>query len=168
MIYDVYRFPQNVVDHSTAPVDQVDLMLADHGNPFRFDLTLDQKRALLELLHPIYQLKGTEQGILLLTDFFTDVTITDVRPYTETSWIMGESYMGVDTFMGPSLAANLYSFEVIVDQALTDEERAQLISLIDYIKVAHEHAFITEPATPTFIDHWDMPLSELGVNTILH
>jgi phage tail-like protein len=168
MIYDAFRFPADVFDHSTAREDQVDADLADMGNPFKFDLTLDRKRSLLELLTQIYKLKGTEPGIILLSRFFTDVVITDVRPYTETSWIMGVSLLGVDTFMGPSLEANLYSFEVIVDQALTDEERNQLISLIDYIKVAHEHAFIVEPATPTFIDHWDLSQSELGVNTWLH
>lgn len=167
-IYDAYRFPADVFDHNTALEDQVDLMLADLGNPFDFDLTLDQKRALLELLTPIYKLKGTEPGILLLTDFFTDVIITDVRPFTETSWIMGVSLMGVDTFMGPSLAANLYSFEVLVDSALTNEQRNQLISLIDYIKVAHEHAFIVEPAEPTHLDHWEMGFSEMGVNTLVH
>ncbi len=168
MIYDAFRFPQDVFDHNTAPEDQVDLMLADHGNPFAFDITLDQKRALLELLIPTYKLKGTEQGIIQLAAFFTDINITDVRPYTETSWIMGVSYMGIDTYMGPSQAANLYSFEVLVDKALTDEQRNQLERLIDYMKVAHEHAYVVEPAEPTHIDHWDLGFSEMGTQTLLH
>ena len=168
MTWDAYRFPADVFDHATAPEQEIDRMLVDHGNPFKFDIDADQKRRLLELLFGIYGLKGTEQGIRLLADFFTDVEITDVRPATEVSWIMGMSVLGIGTYLGPSLQRNLYSFEVLVNTALTTEQRNQLTQLINYIKVAHEHAAIVEPTGPTFIDHWTMGLSALGLNTWLH
>ena len=168
MCWDASRFPEDVIDHNTATEEDVDYMLTDMGNPFDFDLEIDDKRRLMELLTTFYGLKGTEPGILALAGFFTDVKITDVRPATEDSWIMGMSYLGIGTFLGPSLQRNLYSFDVIVDSALTDTQRNQLTRLIDYIKVAHEHATIVEPADPTYIDHWEMGFSRLGFNTYLH
>lgn len=167
MVYDCYRF-REVYDHDVATSDWLDVMLADLGNPFDFDLTVGEKRQLLEMLVEIYNMKGTEPGILALTDFFTDINITDVRPYTEDAWIMGESFLGVDTYLGPSNAAALYSFEVLVDTALTADQLNELTRLVDYIKVAHEHAFIIEPSAPAFIDHWEMSYSLLGVQTWLH
>ena len=168
IVWDAYRFPADVIDHNTAPEGEVDLMLADHGNPFRFDLDVDQKRQLLEMLTAIFGLKGTESGIRLLAEFFTDVDITDVRAYTEASWVMGVSYLGTSTYLGPSQQANLYSFDVLVNAALTTAQRNQLTSLIDYIKVAHEHGYVVEPTDPEYIDHWSLGLSKLGLNTLLH
>lgn len=168
MVWDAYRFPADTFDHNTAPEQEIDRMLADAGNPFDFDLEVDDKRRLLELLPEIKGLKGTEPGILALADFFTSVEITDVRPFTEVCWIMGMSYLGTETYLGPSQQRNLYSFDVIVNTSLTDAQRNKLERLIDYIKVGHEHAYIVEPTDPEFIDHWSLGLSYLGLNTLLH
>lgn len=56
---------QDILDPDLAPVDFVEAMLADLGNPFNFvpDLTLNQRRKLAKLLVAIYQLKGSAQGI---------------------------------------------------------------------------------------------------------
>lgn len=167
MVYDCYRF-REVYDLDLATSDWLDAMLADLGNPFDFDLTDDQKRQLIEMLVGVYNLKGTEPGILALADFFTDINITDVRPYSEDSWIMGEDLLGLDTVLGPSTQAALYSFEVLVDTALTATQLNELERLVDYIKVAHEHAYIVQPAAPAHIDHWEMGYSLLGVQTWLH
>lgn len=168
MVWDAYRFPADTFDHVTAPEQEIDRMLADAGNPFDFDLDVDEKRYLLELLPRLYGLKGTETGIRALADFFTNITITDVRPFTEACWIMGVSYLGTGTYLGPSIQRNLYSFDVIVNTELTDAQRNKLARLIDYEKVAHEHAYIVEPTDPEFIDHWSLGLSYLGLNTLLH
>ena len=53
-----------IADINRAPEPFIDLILADLGNPFRFDLDLNEKRRLAKTLVDIYKLKGTKIGII--------------------------------------------------------------------------------------------------------
>lgn len=73
LLYAQDSFSQ-ILDPTLAPERFVDAMLADLGNPFSFPLTLTQKRQLVELLLPIYQQKGTPQGIENAIRLFLGIT----------------------------------------------------------------------------------------------
>ncbi len=143
-------------------------MLADLGNPFEFDLTLTDKRRLVQVLVEIYQLKGTALGVQNVVRFFLGLEVT-ILPWTGTTMMLGESYLGVDWELGPSGTWALYAFDVQVDELLTDTQRTQLRTLVEYMRCAREHFVnLLEPTTPTVIDHLELGLSSLGEEWILH
>jgi len=58
---------------------------------------------------------------------------------------------------------------VEVDVPLSDTERCQIRAIVDYLKPAHTHfVALIEPRVPPTFDHWDLGISELGVETELH
>lgn len=157
-------------DPDYAPETAVDAMLADLGNPFRFSLTLADKRRLLRILLTIYRQKGTAVGVINAVRFFLGVEV-EVEPLNDPAdyWVLGEDELGEDTYLGPSEQALLYSFRIIAPYALTDEQRQQMTEIAEYMKPAHEHLVeIKEPEVPLVIDHWELGLSLLGDETDLH
>jgi phage tail-like protein len=155
-------------DIDKAPEWAVDAMLADLGNPFQLELTLERKRKLLAVLVEIYQEKGTDEGIVDVARFFLGIEITSVTEINIDTWVLGESELGVDTDLGPSGEAELYTFWLNVDRTLTDQERRDLQALVEYMKPAHTHYLIIEPVDPEHVDHVELGLSELGFNFDLH
>lgn len=94
LLNDVDRFA-DIFDPDLAPPQFVDAMLEDQGNPFTFllDLTLAQKRKLVKLLLPIYQLKGTVPGMVeairLLMGFGSQFF-----PFNSLGLLLGVDYLG--------------------------------------------------------------------------
>ena len=168
LLVEVDRFPE-IFDLERAPEAFVDLILADLGNPFPFDLDDIGKRRLASVLVEMYRQKGTSRGIINAVRFFLGVEVAAVTAYAGEALVLGESELGVDWILGPSSRFALYAFDVIVDVPLTDPERKQLRAIVEYLKPAHTH-FVTlvEPAPPAFIDHWELGVSEVGVTTDLH
>ena len=168
LLAEVDRFPE-FFDLERAPEAFVDLILADLGNPFPFDLDEIGKRRLASVLVEMYRQKGTARGIINAVRFFLGVEIDAVTAYAGEALVLGESELGVDWVLGPSSRFAIYAFDVIVGIPLTDAEREQLRAIVEYLKPAHTH-FVTlvEPAPPTFIDHWELGVSEIGVTTDLH
>lgn len=165
----------DILDPDKAAEDFVDAMLADLGNPFSFDLTLEDKRRLVPLLVPIYKSKGTNPGIVNAVRFFTALEIT-IIPYTLGGMELGESELGdVGLFdsgtweLGPSGSFAAYAFNVTVLVLLTVAQRRQIVDIVNYMKPAHTHFVeLIEPTPPVVIDHLELGLSELGVDFILH
>lgn len=155
-------------DIDKAPIEFVDALLADLGNPFNLDLDEAKRRKLADILVAVYKSKGTVDGVVNLARFFTGLEITSVENLAGGGWTLGESELGIDTYLAPAEQAPFYTFIVNVDRELTDDERQILSGLIDYMKPAHTHFRIVEPTAPEFIDHWELGLSELGDNTVLH
>jgi len=94
-----------ITDPDTAPIDFVELMLAQLGSPFGdFPLTNLQKRKLVKLLIPMYNQKGLgkEKGIVKATLFLLgfEVEIVDPHAYPEDGWHVGESEIGLSTYAG--------------------------------------------------------------------
>jgi phage tail-like protein len=167
MCWDIDQWIK-IIDIDDAPSQFVDAILADLGNPFQFDLTDNRKRKLADLLPEIYKQRGTPRGIINLARFFLGIEITSIDIFNEEMWILGESELGIDTDLGPSAQANLYTFVVTVDQELDAETEKNLERLIRLTKVAHEHFQIKTPSDALVIDHLELGFSELGVNWILH
>lgn len=166
LVWDCDRFSR-IWDVDKAPIEFVELMLEDLGNPFDLDLTETKARKLAGLLVPIYQQKGTARGIVNALRFLIGVEVT-IGDYTSGCWILGDDELGVGTYAGPASGAAFYTFAINVPRALTDEERRQLRAIVDYMKPAHTHYRIVEPAEPGFVDHWELGLSLLGESTALH
>jgi len=153
----------DILDVDSAAERYVDQMLIGLGNPFDFDLSVDDKRRLVRTLVQIYQRKGTALGIIDVIRFFLGLEVTLDEWNTSPGWILGESELGVDTILGPSDRRALYTFDVVSLVSLTDEQRAIIRELVDYMKPAHTHlGSIVEPTPPTVIDHLELGLSELG------
>src|SRR5690606_15451591 len=80
LLAEVDRFPE-VFDLERAPEGFVDLILADLGNPFPFDLDELGKRRLASVLVEMYRQKGTARGIINAVRFFLGVEIEAVTAY---------------------------------------------------------------------------------------
>jgi phage tail-like protein len=168
LLAEIDRFP-DIFDLDLAPEPFLDLMLADLGNPFAFDLGELQKRRLAAVLVQIYRQKGTAAGIRNAIRFFLGVDVTAVSAFHGTTLILGESELGVDWVLGPSGQFALYAFDLTVSRVLTETERRQIRRIVDFMRPAHTHFIdILEPGAPAFIDHWELGISELGETTDLH
>lgn len=159
----------DLVDLERAPEWMVDRILADLGNPFALPLLPLEKRRLAEMLIAIYQQKGTAPGLKDAIRFFVGLDDVEITPLTATTLVLGESALGVDWDLGPSTRFARYAFEIAVPRALTDDERTAIQTLTKGAKPAHTHlTAIVEPAPPPIIDHWELGMSELGTQSILH
>ena len=148
----------------------VDAMLADLGNPFKFSLTLVDKRRLIRVLLDIYRLKGTAQGIINAVRFFVGIEV-EVEPLNDPEfyWMLGEEELGWDTYLGPSEQVLLYSFRINAPYALTETERERITEIAEYMRPAHEHLVeVAEPDDAGEPDHWEIGESLLGEETDLH
>lgn len=165
----VDRFP-DILDPDLAPRPFLQLMLRDLGNPFTFALTEVDERRLVRVLVPIYQQKGTDDGIVNAVRFFVGVEVEIVVPAFEDVWVLGASELGAETWLGSSDLYDRLSFWVKSPVALTPEQRDRITKIVVYMKRAETHFrdFI-EPAPPPAVpDHWELGLSLLGVETTLH
>lgn len=166
LLADVDAFP-DIFDADVAPETFVDLMLRDLGNPFPFDLSLTDKRRLLNVLVAIYREKGTGIGIQNAVRFFLGIEV-DVLSYAGESLLLGESLLGEDWILSASTSFSAYAFDVASPRALTAEERLRIAAITDYMKPAHTHFRVVEPFIPEVIDHVELGLSELGETWLLH
>lgn len=158
-----------ILDIDTAPENFVDAILCDLGNPFFFDLDLVGKRKLARILVPIYKQKGTKQGIRNVARFFLGFDVVDIVSVLEDCLILGESELGLDWTLCPSDSFSRFSFSIIVDRVLTQDERDKLTIIVEYMKPAHTHFLkIIEPTDPEFVDHWELDFSALDDTTVLH
>ncbi|MDO8944846.1 MAG: hypothetical protein Q7U75_16820 [Desulfobacterales bacterium] len=158
---------------ATAPIVVVDKLLCTYGNPFEFmELSADRRRVLLELLVDLYRLRGTEPGIDSALRFFFGFTTINFIYYWGSGWILGlpgRTNLGATTILNTAILARRFSFSIAVDRVLTAAERVQVRQVVERMKTAHTHFIaIEEPVAPFVPNHWQLPWSELGVNTILH
>ncbi len=113
--------------------------------------------------------KGIAIGIENAIRFFLGIDITAITAFTGTTLILGESELGIDWELGPSNLFARYAFDVEVDVPLSDAERRQIHAIVDYLKPAHTHFVdLIEPGVPLTFDHWELGVSELGVESELH
>ena len=167
LLSDVDRFA-DLFDLERAPAPFLDLILADLGNPFPFDLDDLAKRKLAASLVRMYRQKGTAAGIVNAVRFFLGIEVT-VDAYHLGTLVLGESELDVDWILGASDQWSLYTFDLVVTRALAKKERAMIRQIATWMMPAHAHLqFIREPGLPVFIDHWELGLSELAESTILH
>jgi phage tail-like protein len=167
VLHDIDGFTQ-ILDPDVASEPFLDLMLGELGSPFPFDLSVVDKRRLLNVLVAMYREKGTGSGIQNAIRFFLWLEV-GLTTYAGEALILGESQLGDDWVLGPSGAFAAYAFEVIVPRALAAEERRRLRQIVEYMKPAHTHfARLVEPIIPETVDHLELDLSELGETCELH
>ncbi|MBN2197511.1 MAG: phage tail protein [Polyangiaceae bacterium] len=168
LLADVDAWP-DIFDLERAPEEFLDLILEDLGNPFPFELDALGKRRLASVLVEMYQQKGTAKGIQNAVRFFLGVEIAAITAFASDALVLGESELGIDWILGPSDRFALYAFNVEVGRILADMERRQLRAIVEYLKPAHTHFVdLVEPLPVVEPDHWELGLSELGVNAVLH
>lgn len=168
LLAEVDRFP-DLFDLERAPEPFLDVILADLGSPFPFDLDALGKRRLASVLVEMYRQKGTAAGIRNAVRFFLGIEIQAITAFTGTTLILGESELGVDWELGPSDRFARYAFDVSVSIGLTDRQRRQLRAIVNYMRPAHTHFVdLREPTPPPSFDHWELGVSELGLSTLLH
>lgn len=157
-----------IIDYATAPEGFVDLILADLGNPFGFlNFSLTQKRKLCGLLLAIYRTKGTGPGIVEAANVLLGATV-EIQVYAWAPFGLGDVHLGQTFVLGTSTQADLYTFLVVSPVALAPDTRAAITAIADYMKAAHEHFRIVEPAPVVVFDHWQLGCSTLGLQTLLH
>ena len=174
-------FPEVLENPDTAPEEWLDLILADMGNPFHWlDLDVGKKRVLAVNLWFFYSLKGTAEGIEAAVRFLFDLTPVTVVPALLTTLTLGEfggdagvgdgSELGTEEWiLGPSALYGKFSFDLEVPVVLDAETKSKVRMVVEWMKRAEEHFenFI-EPAVPEDVDHWEIGMSELDVETDLH
>ena len=168
LLAEVDRFP-DLWDIERAPTPFLDLILRDLGNPFPFDLDELSKRRLATVLVEMYRQKGTAIGIRNAVRFFLGIEIEAITGLASTALVLGESELGVDWELGPSDRFARYAFDVKVGRVLTPTERKHLRAIVNYMKPAHTHFVnLIEPLPPIVPDHWELGVSEIGIETVLH
>jgi phage tail-like protein len=157
----------DIIDPDKASESFLDAMLQDLGNPFAFDLTLNEKRKLIRILVEIYKQKGTEPGIINVIRFFLGIEV-EINSLNDEGWDLGVDELGDavvegTAILGSGTSYNIYSFEIVSPVALTEEQREQITDIANYMKPAHTHLInIIEPEIPVIVDHIELGLSILG------
>jgi phage tail-like protein len=129
-LVDIDRFT-DILDPDIAAEPFVDLMLGELGNPFSFDLSVVDKRRLLNVLVAMYREKGTGGGIINALRFFLGLEV-QVTAYAGEALSLGESLLGEDWVLGPSSRFAALAFEVVSPRLLSTEERRRLRQIVDY------------------------------------
>ncbi len=138
LLYDTDRF-SDLNDPVFAPEKALDPLLAHLGNPFTFVNDTLTKRKTINGLVQTFKDSGVERGITNAVQFFLGLNV-DVRPFNLVEgWILGESFLGIDTYLNTDVAFLLYSFEIVSDVVLTDTQRATITEIANVIKPAHTH-----------------------------
>lgn len=166
LLFIIDRF-QDLLDPDTAPEPVLDAMLLDLGYPFTFDLEVVDKRRLIKILRAMYQQKGTDRGIINAIRFFLGIEVVITTPYL-TGGFLGLASLGGTFVLSSSLLSNLYTFCINVPRALVGDEERRINEIADFMKRAPCHHKILAPSIPTDPDHWELGLSRLGTETILH
>lgn len=167
LLCKIDRFVE-ILDPDTASEQYVDRMLTDLGNPFAFDLSIIDKRRLVQLLVAIYRSKGTDPGIINAIRFFIGIEVTITIPW-QTGGLLGASTLGGTFILGTGSMATIYSFVIHSPVVLTEEQRKRISAIARYMKRAPTHFTIVEPSPPPSVpSHWSLGVSNLGLNTKLH
>jgi phage tail-like protein len=163
----------DILDIDLAPEAFVDAMLADLGNPFEefsAAFSLAEKRKLAKVLVAVYKQKGTNQGMVNAIRLILGLEVTISVPALEDVWEIGVSELGEDTYLGTTDLYAIYSFYVVSGISLTDQQRTDIRKIVAFMRRAETHlAGFVEPDPPPIVpDHWELGLSELGTETLLH
>lgn len=138
LLYDTDRF-SDLLDPIFTLEKALDPLLAHLGNPFSFVNDSLTKRKTINGLIQTFKDSGVERGVENAVQFFLGLNV-DVRPFNLVEgWILGESFLGVDTFLNTDVSFLLYSFEIVSTVALTDTQRDTITEIANVIKPAHTH-----------------------------
>lgn len=167
LLAEIDRFV-DIFDPDRAPERFLDLLRADLGDPFDFELEEAAKRRLIGVLIELYRQKGTAAGIVNAVRFFLGIEV-EVEHLRRVDLILGVSELGFDWELGSDERRVLYSFTVTSPIVLSEEQRNQVRAIAEFMKPAHTHlASLLEPEDPEAVDDWELGVSLLGAASDLH
>ena len=142
-----------IIDVNVTDERFLDLLIANLGFTLNVSLTVNKKRKLVKVILNSYKQKGTCIGIENVIRQFVGIDAQCV-PFSS-GWILNVSELTENTFLNPAPdnPAGFYTFDVIVQQPLSAEERRLIIELINLMRPAHTHfnALIEEGEDPFII-----------------
>lgn len=165
----------NLWNPDTMPEELLDVYLLSRGFRLAVDfpgitLSVREKRKLAKLAVPIFQQKGTAAGIINMIRLLLGLEAAVIQQTNVDAWKLDVSELGFDTFLGPDPSTAqfyIYGFEIILNTEPTQDEIDKITALANYMKPIHTHLLgVLGPPVP--FDHWEIPFSELGINTDLH
>ncbi len=163
LLADVDRFP-TIFDLERAPEPFLDLILADLGDPFPFDLDALAKRSRCTARRGPPAASSTRCASSSAPRSRRSPP-TPVRPWcwaTPSSASTGSWGRRAASRATPSTFGS-------ASRSRTPSATSSGPSSSTYLKPAHTHFVnLVEPAQPAFIDHWELGVSEVGVTTVLH
>jgi len=167
----------NILDPNLIAEFLLNLALYDIGMDPLLDfpevqLSTEDKRKLLLLAVRIYQQKGVADGIRNIVRLLLKVDIKLIFQYNVDVWKLGEdgfSELGDTTVMGPEGEDQrrlTYSFDIDLNDVVSDELKAKIRAVANYMKPAHTH--LVNINQLYVIEHWSLGESELEETTLLH
>lgn len=172
LLYSIDQWADSL-DPDTAPMDAIDAMLVDLGNPFTFEMSDVQKRKLVKTLVLMYQLKGTAPGIERVVRFFLGIEVS-IETFVGRGWRLGYHQLSRrgqpasnPAIIGPHRRA-LYSFRVLTSRILTDIQRAIITAIAQYMRCAHEHLVGIRDGSPVLPPgkYWIIGKTRIGFSRI--
>lgn len=131
-LFDPWSVKANALEH----------LLGHLGNPFAFSqsLAVSKRRQLAALLPYIYKYKGTTPSIEDSVLFFIGKVVT-VQPWAAHSdtWIIGESELGVKSYLDPSNSFIRYAFTLEHEVVLSEDEKVMIDEIVHFARPAHTH-----------------------------
>lgn len=129
----------NIYDLDETDERFVDMIIRNLGFDLNVSLTLQKKRKLAKIIVQAYKQKGTCLGIENTIRQFVGVDAI-CFPFTE-GWVLDVSELSDTTYLNPAPdnARGFYTFDVIVSDILSSEQRRIILDLIELIKPAHSH-----------------------------
>jgi phage tail-like protein len=109
----------------------VGLMLQELGNPFGNAVAPQTSRCLVLSLAELYQQKGTDPGISNAVHWLVGVRVRRIDCYN-----LRDDGEAPQIGVGASTA---YSFDVICDQSITQQQRHRIRAVIEFMKPPHTH-----------------------------
>lgn len=163
----------DIYDVERAPIEFIDAMLFELGNPFGcVSLTDLEKRRLVPVLVSIYQQMGSNKGIENAIRFLLGIEVTVCPLVRRDSWILGRSLLGFDTYLGPEDGSPyFYTFKLVTDETLTELQKKQIRCIVDIMKPIHEHLYSLDFEEPQIESLWileDETFGVLGETTLLN
>ncbi|GAB1376773.1 hypothetical protein MASR1M48_16250 [Lactococcus petauri] len=128
-----------IIDVDVTDERFLNMLIRNLGFDLKVYLTVDKKRKLVKVIINAYKQKGTCVGIENVIRQFVGIDVT-CFPFT-TGWILDISELGFDTYLNPSPdnPAGFYTFDVLVDTVLSQEQERIILDLIELMKPAHTH-----------------------------
>lgn len=117
----------------------LDLIIKNLGFDVTVSLSEPKKRRLAKVIVQSYKQKGTCKGVENTIRQFVGV---DAKCFAFTEgWILDVSELDLDTYLNPAPdnVAGFYTFDVIVSQKLSAEQRRIIEVIVNLIKPAHSH-----------------------------
>jgi phage tail-like protein len=139
-----------IYDIDKAPLQFVDALLFHLGNPYTFLTTETEKRKVLANLVQTYKVSGAEKAIedAILQIVGIPMDVVPLNRQTST-WILGDSELGIDTILGTSDLKLRYSFEIISPVVLSGNQRSIVAQIANTWRTAHTHFIrLIEPGSP--------------------